>query len=531
MREHGLSILRARWLEPEDKVTNGVGRWTEHPRTGVVGVQVGDDTGRRVDLDAADGLRQPRLGRGREGTVGPGFDAIRPWHGAEEEPMLVTAMNTSTLDRYKPERLSMVDNAWLHMEMPTNLMMVGSLVIFDAAFDREQLLAMLRTRLLNHPRFVQRIEASPLGPPRWVPDRMFDLNAHVHSVALPAPGGDGELRTLVGDLMSSPLDMSRPLWDAHLIENYHDGAVMLTRIHHCIADGTALIHVLLGLTGTTAVASLRAPRHPSPSRDGEAGIHLPSLDPRHALDGMVELGAHAFELARLSAMWPDASTPLRGDLVRTKQVAWTEPFPLDSLRTLRTTSGCTVNDVLVTAVTGALRTYIRQRDAAVPPFIRALVPVDMRPGTSDGTAGNQFGLVFIDMPVGLARRMGRLRAVHDRMNAARRSPQPSVTFEVLGALGLVPQAVRRQVVRFFGSKATAVVTNVRGPEQELYLAGRRLRHMTFFVPQSAMLGIGVSIMTYAGQIQMGVIADAGLVPDPLVITRGVTEELRQLIKS
>ncbi|MGA7988035.1 MAG: wax ester/triacylglycerol synthase family O-acyltransferase [Candidatus Dormiibacterota bacterium] len=439
-------------------------------------------------------------------------------------------MSTSTIDRYKPERLSLVDNAWLHMEMPTNLMMVGSLDFFDAAFDREQLLATLRTRLLIHPRFIQRIEASPLGPPRWVPDKLFDLNAHVHSVALPAPGGDAELRTLVGDLMSSPLDMSRPLWDAHLIENYRDGGVLLTRIHHCIADGTALTRVLLGLTGTSAAASLRAPRHPRPSRDADAGLHLPSLDPRHAIEGLVELGAQAVELARLTAIWPDASTPLRGDLARTKRVAWTEPFPLDSLRGLRETAGCTVNDVLVTAVTGALRTYIREQEAAVPAHIRALVPIDIRPGTSDGAAGNQFGLLFIDMPVGLARRRDRLNAVHDRMKAARHSPQPSVTFEVLGALGLVPQAMRRLVVRFFGTKATAVVTNVRGPEQELYMAGRRLRHMTFFVPQSAMLGIGISIMTYAGQIQMGVIADAGLVPDPRAITRGISEELRELIK-
>jgi diacylglycerol O-acyltransferase len=436
----------------------------------------------------------------------------------------------STLERYKPQRLSMVDNAWLHMEMPTNLMMVGSLAFYDAPLDREQLLATLRHRLLHQPRFVQRIEASPLGPPRWVPDRTFNLDAHVHSIALPAPGGDAELRTLVGDLMSSPLDMSRPLWDAHLIENYHGGGVMLTRIHHCIADGTALIHVLLGLTSTTAAGSLRSPRTATPMSDGNVGFHLPSLDPRHAVEGLVDLGAHAFTLTRLMAIWPDSSTSLRGALGRAKQVAWTAPFPLESLRPLRQESGCTVNDILVTAVTGALRTYIRKHDSSVPEHIRALVPVDMRPRSADGTMGNQFGLVFLDMPVGLARRNGRLAAVHERMDAARQSPQPSVTFEVLGALGLVPQTLRRLVVRFFGSKGTAVVTNVRGPEAELYLAGRKLRHMTFFVPQSAMLGIGISVMTYAGQIQMGVIADAGLVPDPTAITADITRELRDLVK-
>jgi|SRR5450631_4768829 len=176
-------------------------------------------------------------------------------------------MKASTLERYKAQRLSMVDNAWLHMEMPTNLMMVGSLAFYDKPLDRDHLLATLRQRLLNQPRFVQRIESSPLGPPRWVPDRLFDLNAHVHSIALPAPGGDTELRSLVGDLMSSPLDMSRPLWDAHLIENYHDGAAMLTRVHHCIADGTALVHVLLGLTSTTAAGSLRAPQRATRRRN------------------------------------------------------------------------------------------------------------------------------------------------------------------------------------------------------------------------------------------------------------------------
>jgi len=126
--------------------------------------------------------------------------------------------------------------------------------------------------------------------------------------------------------------------------------------------------------------------------------------------------------------------------------------------------------------------------------------------------------------------MSRLEAVHQGMDSARHSPQPAVAMEVLGALGLVPAAVQRQAVRFFGTKGTAVVTNVRGPGEPLYLAGSRVRSMTFFVPQSAMLGLGISIMTYAGQIQMGVIADSGLVPDTVAIARDMTRELRRLIK-
>jgi hypothetical protein len=163
-------------------------------------------------------------------------------------------------DLLEPERLSLIDAAWLHMETPTNLMMVGSLAFFEEPVTRNRLVTALSRRLLTQPRFVERIEPSALGPPRWLPDVHFDLDSHVHSVALPQRGGDGALRAFVSDLMSTPLDMARPLWDAHLVEHHRGGAVLLTRIHHCVADGTALMHVLLGLTSRTAAGSLRASR-------------------------------------------------------------------------------------------------------------------------------------------------------------------------------------------------------------------------------------------------------------------------------
>ena len=430
----------------------------------------------------------------------------------------------------RAERLSVVDTAWLHMEMPTNLMMVGSLAFFDAPLEYEQLTSAMQRRLLGHPRFREHIEPSLVGPPHWVADGDFDIRAHIHRIALPAPGDDAALREMLGTLMSSPLDMSRPLWDTHSIEGYRGGGVLFTRIHHCIADGTALVRVLLGLTATTPEASLRAPRHRPPRAHDEGGFHLPPLlDPRHAAAGIVELGAQAYTLARLTALWPDAASPLRGKLSRNKRVAWTEPFPLELLRPLRRETGCTVNDILVTAVTGALRTYIRHHAQEVPPHIRALVPVDMRTDNGEGKLGNQFGLVFLDMPVGIRNRRARLDEVHARMDEARHSPQPMVAMEVLGALGMTPQRVQRQVVRFFGAKGTAVVTNVRGPADELYLAGAKLRHLTFFVPQSAGLAIGLSIMTYAGHVQMGVIADSHLVADPTQIARSLTQELRLLL--
>ena len=432
----------------------------------------------------------------------------------------------------RAQRLSLVDTAWMHMEMPTNLMMVGSIVFFDETIDREHLLKALRSRLLTYPRFRARVQSTVLVGARWVPDEGFDLGDHVHRVALPAPGGDTELRALLSDLMSHPLDMMRPLWDVHMIEGYGSGSVVFTRIHHSIADGTALIQVLLGLTGSTAEESLRAPRRKTRRSHQPRGfpVAFSSLAPRNALRGVVQAGAQLYTLVRLASLLPDSHTPLRGTLVRSKRVAWIAPFPLSRLTRVREATGCTVNDILVAAVAGALRAHILRRQGTVPAHVRALVPVDMRPDAADGRLGNVFGLVFLDMPVGIANRRERLETVHERMAALRNSPQPSVAFEVLGALGMTPQVFQRQVVRFFGSKGTAVVTNVRGPSEPLYLAGHRLRRMNFFVPQSAGLGVGISIFTYAGQIEMGVIADAGLVPDPTAIARGITTELRNLVR-
>jgi WS/DGAT/MGAT family acyltransferase len=427
------------------------------------------------------------------------------------------------------EGFSLVDTAWLHMEMPTNLMMVGGVAFFAVPLDERRVMTAVGRRLLpSHPRFTWRVQPSPLGLPRWVEDPMFDLAGHVSRVVLPAPGGDAELRALLGDLMSRPLDMGRPLWDMHVIHGYRNGGVLLTRIHHCVADGTALVRVLRSLTAASAEASLRPVRGQRPSAPRHAGIGLPDLDPGRALGRAAAAAAHVYTLGRLAALWPDPSTPLRGPLTVRKGIAWTDPHPVAELRPVRRWTGCTVNDVLVAAAAGSLRRNLLRRRVPIPPRLRALVPVDLRRDPGDDRLGNQFGLVFLDLPVGVAEPIGRLTEVHRRMEEARRSLQPSVTMEVLGVLGLVPHPLQRQVIRFFGAKATVVVTNVRGPADSLYLAGERLSNLLFFVPQSAGLGLGISIMSYAGNLQIGVIADSGLVPNPDTIARDLNAELRRL---
>jgi WS/DGAT/MGAT family acyltransferase len=344
----------------------------------------------------------------------------------------------------------------------------------------------------------------------------------------------------LSDLASTPLDFSKPLWQTHLVE-HGSGSVLVSRIHHCIADGIALIQVLLSLTDTEA-----APRHrpappplPRPSGYGgplRAGVSLAQAglgllrDPARAAE-VVGMGASAAgTLAQLTGLPADPSTPLKGRLGVTKRAAWSEPFPLADVKSAGSRSGATINDVLVAATAGALRRYLARRGEAVDGLdVRVAVPVNLRPLGEAHELGNRFGLAFLALPVGIADPLQRLTETKRRMDDVKASLQPVVALAVLNAIGYAPSHLQPLAVEFFGSKATAVLTNVPGPQQRLYLAGRELRRAMFWVPQSGRLGLGISILSYNGEVMVGVASDAGLVPDPERIVEEFQADLRQLM--
>jgi len=160
-----------------------------------------------------------------------------------------------------------------------------------------------------------------------------------------------------------------------------------------------------------------------------------------------------------------------------------------------------------------------------------VLPVNLRPDDEVELLGNRFGLVFLALPVGISDRGERLRVLKERMDAIKDSAEAVVTYAILDVIGMTTPAVETQAVRFFGSKATAVMTNVPGPRQTLYLAGAPVRSLMFWVPQSARLGLGVSIISYAGEVRIGVVTDSGLVPDPDAIVAGFHEELRAMMSA
>ncbi len=459
-------------------------------------------------------------------------------------------------DRKRTDYLSNVDTAWLRMEHPTNLMMITGVMMFDEPIDFERLKATVEHGLLQpFPRFRQRLVggAKPVSPPRWEDDPHFDIRAHVRRIALPAPGDDNALQELVSDLMSTPLDFSKPLWQWHLVENYGSGCALIARLHHCIADGIALVHVMLSMTQQEADAPPPPPASPNNHRPQNAlssllqpantavqrtrhasemlwheGMEL-LTNPARMLD-LVQLGtSSAAALGKLLLMGPDPKTVFRGKLGVTKRAVWSVPIPLDEIKAIGHIAKSTINDILLTTVTGALRHYLQSQGKPVDGVtIRAVVPVNLRPLGEVPELGNRFGLVFLGLPIGIADPLDRLIELQERMDAIKGSPEAVVAFGILNAMGMAPSEIENIVVNIFGTKATTVMTNVPGPRQILYMAGKPIRGIMFWVPQSGRLGLGVSILSYANEVRLGIATDAGLVPDPEKVIAGFYAEFEQL---
>ncbi|NOZ51406.1 MAG: wax ester/triacylglycerol synthase family O-acyltransferase [Chloroflexi bacterium] len=458
------------------------------------------------------------------------------------------------------EAMSKLDAAWLRMEDPTNLMMINGFFQFAQPLDFARVKDTLAARLLPFKRFRQRVVESrlPMRPPYWETDPYFDIEAHLHRLALPAPADEQALKVLVNDMVSTPLDFSKPLWQIHIIDGYEGGSLLFCRLHHCIADGIALMSVMLSLCDDSPDAPWPEPE-PVPARrrhsllirrlmqpaaaafattrkvtETLASQSLEILaNPSRARELTLDAGAFAARLARLTLLLPDPKTLFKGKLGVSKRTAWSQPLPISEVKAIGRVMGGTINDVLLTAVTGALRRYLQAHEQEVDSIeIRAMVPVNLRPSKESICLGNQFGLVVLALPIRIDEPLERLLEVKRRMDDLKESPEALVGYTVLQAMGVVPAEVERLGVDFFAAKSSAVMTNVPGPRQPLYFGGHRIQKIMFWVPQSGRMGLGVSIFSYAGEVVLGVMTDAGLVPDPETIIACFHEEfveLRQLV--
>ena len=432
------------------------------------------------------------------------------------------------------EALSRADAAWLHAEAPNNHFVVTSLALLDSPVDFAHFKTMLRHRVAMHPRLTQVVSdpGLPVIPPRWEPVRDFDLDAHLHRSALPGRGGSDELAAFIGDLVGRPLDLGRPLWESYVVQGGDGCDAVITRFHHALGDGQAMGRMLLTLTDRTAEGWRHTPhaRRGAPaSRDGRSAFArvIDSLPPAGALARSAAGAAGTF--ARLTLLDPDRPTPLRGTLGLVKAVAWSAPIPLQDVKRVARATETTVNDVLVSAIAGGLGEHLRSTGVDTRGLrIRAMVPVNLRPLDDTATTGNRFSLVFLELPVGVTGAWERLMRVKVEMDRIKASQEPGIGWMLVQGLGLLPAGLERMASGFYADKASLVLTNVIGPREPIYLAGARVRQLTFWEPESGGLGVGVSIYSYAGEVTVGVVSDRKLIARPQQITQAVTRAYAQV---
>ncbi len=454
----------------------------------------------------------------------------------------------------KTHPMTPVDAAWFHIDGPANAAVIVSIAIAGKPLDFERVKAVYTERLSGIARLRSRVvePTLPIGTPHWEEMPDFEIGQHLHHIALPAPGGRQALAALVSDLASTPLDRSRPLWDAHVVDGVDGGSAVITRMHHCIADGTAnlaLARVLYD-DAPRPKAARAAPRAKAKAEPGLLErLFAPALGavedvralagaamdaarhPEQVLHkaGLVLAGAGtlAADLLRV----PDPPSPLKGEFGLAKRVAWSEPVAIADVKAIGALAGAKVNDVLVAGMTGALRAYLKGRGVDVDhTTLRAMVPVDLRRPERAMELGNDFGLVLLDLAVGSRDPLARLRRTKAHMDALKRSPEAIAILALFNLFGRVPKAVEDVAVQLFGSKASLVMTNVAGPRETLYLAGAPLERVMFWVPHPGReLGMGISILSYRGAATLAVIADAHLVPDPEKITARFNREFATML--
>ena len=459
------------------------------------------------------------------------------------------------------ERLSPQDSTFLHIEDRVSHMHIASVAVFEGPEPPfEQIVAMIRSKLPLVPRYRQVVRWVPLqlGRPVWVDDVHFDRDYHLRHTALPAPGGDDELRNLVGRVMSQQLDRTRPLWEIWVVQGLDDDRwALLSKTHHCMVDGVSGTDVL-GLVLDATPDAVPAPAPPwrpraeptpidlagrsvrelvrSPYEQARA-VRAATRVPRRAVSQLSEVLRGLRGLTAL--MVPMPTSTLNGPIGPNRRWGWASTT-VEDIKRIRKDTGATFNDVLLAATARGFRDLLQARGESVDRVVRTLVPVSVRPrdasgkAIGDGTFENRVSAMFAELPVSSDDPIERLRLVSAQMAGLKESKQ-AVAGEALTSLsGFAPPmllaAGMRLSARLPQRAVNTVTTNVPGPQTSLYAAGRRMVAAYPYVPLAGQVRIGVAMFSYDGVVNFGVTGDYDSVPDIDVLCQGIADGMDAMLE-
>ena len=456
------------------------------------------------------------------------------------------------------DRLSSIDATFLHQEGPTSHMHIGGVLVFDGPPPEfTDYLDHVRGRLHLVPRYRQKLTMPPLqtGRPLWVDDPDFNLEYHVRHTALPAPGSEEQLLLLAGRIASQQLDRAKPLWESWLIEGLEDERFALVfKTHHALVDGVSgvdLATVLLDLAPSPApppedLEPWQPRREPSPVDLVAAGVRgvvgaatgmasrvvSAATRPGRSLGALRDAAEGVGEIV-WAGLNPAPETPLNVEIGPHRRFAVVR-HQLEDYKMVKNAFGGTINDVVLTVVSGALAGWLHSRGMRTEGLeMRALVPVSVRTEAHKGTLGNQLAAMRGPLPVYIQDPVARLEFVRRAMDGLKESKQAVGAATLSAVNSLAPPTVLAQASRLqFSTRLfNLLVTNIPGPQFPLYVLGRRLRELfpLAFLPKNHALA--VAIMSYDGGIDYGLLGDYDALPDIDVIADGIDRSLRELLQA
>jgi diacylglycerol O-acyltransferase / wax synthase len=454
------------------------------------------------------------------------------------------------------DRLTSIDASFLHQEGRSSHMHIGGVLIFEGPPPQfVDYLAHIRGRLHLVPRYRQKLATPPLetGRPLWVDDPNFNLEYHVRNAALPYPGTEQQLLQLTARIASQPLDRSKPLWENWLVEGLHDNRfALIFKTHHALVDGVS------GVDLGTVLFDLQ-PTPSAPPTDLEAwqpkpepsGAELVVAGVRGMVGGAAELVARTMQAASRPAsslsmlrdaaegvgeiVWaglnPAPETPLNVEIGPHRRYSVVRQ-QLKDYKMVKDALGGTVNDVVLTVVSGALAGWLRSRGIRTEGLeMRALVPVSVRTQDQRGTLGNQLTAMRAPLPVYIDDPVARLQFVRCAMDGLKDSKQAVGAATLATVNNLAPPTILAQASRLnFSTRLfNLIVTNIPGPQMPLYVLGRKLDELfpVAFLPDNHALA--VAIMSYNGGVGYGLLADYDALPDVDLIAEGIDASLRELL--
>jgi diacylglycerol O-acyltransferase / wax synthase len=460
-----------------------------------------------------------------------------------------------------PDRLSPQDASFLHLEDDVSHMHIASVAIFEGPQPPfEEIVSMVDCKLGLVPRYRQVVKFVPLdlGRPVWVDDPHFNIEYHIRHTALPTPGGESELRKLVGRVMGQQLDRSKSLWEIWVVEGLEDGRwAMLSKTHHAMVDGVAgtdLLAVIMDLSPEVTRPDV-APWSPRVTPTGgelvrDAVINMvrspyeqlraaraSTRALRNGISYAREVGQGVVAMSGIVRATPVSS--LNGPIGPHRRYAWATTS-VDDIKKVRKGIGGTFNDVVLASITNGFRELLLSRGEDVDRVVRTLVPVSVRPrdasgkAVGDGTFENKVSAMFAELPINIEDPAERLHAITQQMDGLKDSKQALAGEALTSMSGFAPPMLlamgMRLATRAAQRNVNTVTTNVPGPQFPLYAAGRKMIRAFPYVPLGGQIRIGIAIFSYDGEVNFGITGDYDTTADLDVLSGGIEDGMTQMLK-